>query len=93
VLRLAERIVRESGYEGNADKTQVRRRHQRQEVTGLVVNEGIHLPRETRRWLRAVEHRLRTDGACSLSEAELDGWLALASMVHRQGEGAGVPGA
>ncbi|MGI5820381.1 MAG: reverse transcriptase family protein [Armatimonadota bacterium] len=91
VLRLAGRIVSDSGYEVNADKTQVRRRHQRQEVTGLVVNERIHLPRETRRWLRAVEHRLRIGGECSLSDAELDGWLALTSMVHTQGEGAGVP--
>lgn len=87
VLRLAGQIVGECGYEVNEDKTQVRRRHQRQEVTGLVVNEGIRLPRETRRWLRAVEHRMRTSGECSLTEAELDGWLALTAMVHDQGGG------
>jgi hypothetical protein len=60
-------------------------------VTGLVVNERIHLPRETRRWLRAVEHRLRTGGQCSLSEAELDGWLALTRMVHEQARDAVEP--
>lgn len=92
VIRVVRKVVRESGYRLNDDKLTVRRRHQRQEVTGLVVNERIHLPRETRRWLRAVEHRLRTTGSCSLTDAELDGWLALTSMVHEQGEGAGVPG-
>ncbi len=90
-VRAARAIVEDEGYELHADKLSVRRRHQRQEVTGLVVNERIHLPRETRRWLRAVEHRLRTTGECSLSDAELEGWLALAAMVHTQGEGAGVP--
>jgi retron-type reverse transcriptase len=91
LIRTASETIREQGYEPRSDKLTVRRRHQRQEVTGLVVNERIHLPRETRRWLRAVEHRLRTTGDCSLTEAELDGWLALTSMVHEQGEGAGVP--
>ncbi|MBD3293780.1 MAG: hypothetical protein GF393_12725 [Armatimonadia bacterium] len=91
LIRTACEIIRDEDYEPHADKLTVRRRHQRQEVTGLVVNERIHLPRETRRWLRAVEHRLRTTGSCSLTEAELDGWLALTSMVHEQGEGVGVP--
>ncbi|MFW6156680.1 MAG: reverse transcriptase family protein, partial [Armatimonadota bacterium] len=91
-IRAARAIVEDEGYELHPDKLSVRRRHQRQEVTGLVVNERIHLPRETRRWLRAVEHRLRTTGECSLTEAELDGWLALTSMVHEQGGGVGIPG-
>jgi len=90
-IRAARAIVEDEGYQLHPEKVSVRRRHQRQEVTGLVVNERIHLPRETRRWLRAVEHRLRTTGQCSLTEAELSGWLALTSMVHEQGEGAGVP--
>lgn len=91
LVRATRTILEDEGYELHPDKVSVRRRHQRQEVTGLVVNERIHLPRETRRWLRAVEHRLRTQGECSLTETELDGWLALAAMVHRQGQGTGVP--
>ena len=93
VTRVARSIVRDFGYEVNERKGGVRRRHQRQQVTGLVVNEGIALPRETRRWLRAVEHHLRTRGSCSLAEDELQGWLAYVSMVHRQGAGAGIPDA
>lgn len=92
LVRVAGLIVTEEGYEPHPEKLTVRRRHQRQEVTGLVVNERIHLPRETRRWLRAVEHRVRTGGECSLTDAELAGWQALASMVDTQGAGAGVPG-
>jgi len=62
-------------------------------VEELRANEGIRLPRQTRRWLRAVEHRLRTRGSCSLAPDELQGWLAYVSMVHRQGKGAGIPDA
>ena len=55
-------------------KLRIRRRHQRQLVTGLVVNEGVRLPRRTRRWLRAVEHRMAGGGNATLSPAQLAGW-------------------
>ena len=54
------RVVEEEGYRlHRRKKLSVRRRHHRQTVTGLVVNERVNLPRPTRRWLRAVEHRTR----------------------------------
>ena len=53
------RIVGEAGYQiHRRKKMSVRRRHHRQLVTGLVVNEKVNLPRETRRRLRAVAHRM-----------------------------------
>ena len=45
-------------------------------MTGLVFNDRPDLPRETRRWLRAVEHRLRTTGRATLAPAQLAGWKA-----------------
>jgi len=62
----------------------IRRRHQRQLVAGLVVNDGVGLPRETRRRLRAVKHRLATDGRASLTEGQLAGWKALQHMIETQ---------
>lgn len=67
-------------------KFHIRRRHQRQLVTGLVVNEKPTLPRETRRWLRAVEHRLATGRDTSLTEVQLEGWKALRYMIESQSE-------
>jgi len=100
--RFVRRVVEQEGYRLHRRKKQsVRRRHQRQIVTGLVVNDGVNLPREVRRWLRAVEHRSETGSILSLSDyqpfdrpsrkpptltpEELEGWLALRSMVDRQG--------
>jgi hypothetical protein len=79
-------------------KLSVRRRHDRQMVTGLVVNHRVNLPRRVRRWLRAVEYRSRTARPASLDSHEplsarkkptltpqqLDGWRALQAMIARQ---------
>jgi hypothetical protein len=87
VIQAARRIARTQGYQLNGRKSVVLRRHQQQRVTGLVVNERVALSRQTRRWLRAVEHRARTGKQPSLSEAQLQGWRALRRMVERGGEG------
>ncbi len=52
------RVMAEAGYRiHRRKKMSIRRRHHRQLVTGLVVNEKVNLPRETRRRLRAAVHR------------------------------------
>lgn len=67
-------------------KLSVRRRHQRQEVTGLIVNgDRPRLPRETRRWLRAVRHRVATRGYGTLTAEQLTGWESLERMIELSG--------
>ena len=95
------RVVEEEGYRlHRRKKLSVRRRHHRQTVTGLVVNDRVNLPRSTRRWLRAVEHRTRLaqpgqpttsrppgspfPKRPTLTPAQLEGWRALRSMIDRQ---------
>lgn len=98
VQRFVRRVVREEGYQlHRGKKMNIRRRHDRQEVTGLVVNERVNLPRETRRWLRAVEHRARLAKQSpldnreqfgygsrkqpTLTPSQLDGWRAYQAMI------------
>lgn len=80
-------IAYEYGYRIHSRrKLHVRRSNHRQLVTGLVVNDGTpRLPREVRRRLRAIEHRMATTGRASLSPAQLEGWRALRRMVEGQG--------
>lgn len=67
-------------------KVEVRRRYERQAITGLVVNGGLpRLDRERRRWLRAVEHRRYSGGLPTIDDAALRGWQALEAMVEAQG--------
>ncbi|MHC4407427.1 MAG: reverse transcriptase family protein [Planctomycetota bacterium] len=91
MVQSVTRIARANGYETHKRrKLSIRRRHMRQMVTGLVVNERVRLPRETRRWLRAVRHRLRTKGHATLDRRQIQGWTALEAMVERQGNGTQV---
>jgi RNA-directed DNA polymerase len=100
--RFVRRVVETQGYRlHHRKKLSIRRRHHRQTVTGLVVNQRVNLPRGVRRWLRAVEHRTQSqpgvwsssapvpDGRRhkrpTLSVAQLEGWRALQAMISRQG--------
>ncbi len=85
LTRAVKLILKDEGYALHLRKKfHIRRRHDAQVVTGLVVNETVNLPRRTRRWLRAVEHRLATGRAATLTAAQAAGWRALAGMIARQ---------
>ncbi len=102
--RFIRRVAKETGYQlHHRKKRSIRRRHQCQMVTGLVVNDRVNLPRKTRRWLRAVEYRTATQSSFSshpdqpldyrphkrptLTLAQLEGWRAYQAMVDRQADG------
>lgn len=85
---LVDQIVRSVGYRLAGEKTKRMGRHQCQKVTGLVVNEGVRLPREQRRRLRAIRREIETKGIESAlarggfdSFCELNGHLAFERMV------------
>jgi uncharacterized protein (TIGR03067 family) len=85
LIRLVRRVVGQEGYWlHGAKKLRIRRRHQRQCVTGLVVNEGVHLPRAVRRRLRAAEHHLRMGRPATLTTEQLAGWRAYEHMIAAQ---------
>jgi len=85
VISAVKVIAELEGYQLHTKKKlRIARRHDRQIVTGLVVNEKVNLPRATRRRLRAIEHNLRAGKPTSISEAQLAGWKALRSMIATQ---------
>ncbi len=88
LLALASRIIAAVGFTINAEKTAVLRPHQRQVVTGVVVNETPHLSREDRRRFRAILHRCETQGVAVVTQqmgkdarAYASGYLAFLHMV------------
>lgn len=85
IIVAAKSILADEGYRLHTrKKLRIARRHQRQLVTGLVVNHTPNLPRTTRRRLRAIEHHLRTGRSATLSQQQLEGWKALQSMIVGQ---------
>lgn len=75
-------VVRSKGYRVHSlRKRRVRRQHQRQVVTGLVVNVRPQLSREQRRWLRAVGHHLASNLPATLTPDQYQGWLSYRNAV------------
>ncbi|MBT6489393.1 MAG: RNA-directed DNA polymerase, partial [Deltaproteobacteria bacterium] len=60
-----EEIIREEGFQINPDKTRVMYPHERQMVTGVVVNDGININRRYYRSLRALLHNWKKYGISS----------------------------
>jgi retron-type reverse transcriptase len=85
LIRIVKLAVADCGYAlHQRRKLRICRRHQRQTVTGLVVNDRVNLPRRVRRRLRAIEHHLRTGRDATLNEVQIAGWHALRSMITQQ---------
>jgi retron-type reverse transcriptase len=66
LLPFFREVIRSEGYRVNEAKTRVMRSGTAQEVTGLVTNLRAGLKRHHRRLLRAMVHRLRTQGPSTL---------------------------
>jgi RNA-directed DNA polymerase len=90
---LTQKIVEDEGYRLHTKKKlRIMRRHDRQVVTGLVVNQRVQLPRARRRWLRSVAHHQATGKPATLNEAQLHGWRMLEQMIQTQTGWAAKPG-
>jgi hypothetical protein len=76
------KIVREEGFEINAEKTRLMRPSGRQAVTGVIVNKDMGLSRAARRKLRAALHHQRLGKLDADSAARLDGKLAYLHMLN-----------
>lgn len=54
IIRFVRTVAADEGYTLNESKTRLMERHQRQEVTGIVVNSKLQAPRDQRREFRKV---------------------------------------
>ena len=62
VMSRVRAIVREEGFTINEAKGRVQRAARRQQVTGIVVNDKVSVPREDLRRIRAILHRAKSGG-------------------------------
>ena len=65
-----DQICQAEGFTENAKKRRVLRRKTQQRVTGVVVNQGLTVPREVRRRLRALLHRCKREGLDAVAAAQ-----------------------
>ncbi|MCU0547120.1 MAG: reverse transcriptase family protein [Oscillatoriaceae cyanobacterium Prado104] len=62
LLRRAESIVLHEGFAINEQKTRILRKHQQQEVTGIVVNEKLSISQKELKRFRATLFQIEKDG-------------------------------
>jgi retron-type reverse transcriptase len=65
-----DQVCQQEGFTLNQEKFCVIRDSQRQMVTGIVVNEAVHVPRTLRREVRAILHNCEKNGI----ESEAERW-------------------
>ncbi len=73
--------LRPIGLKLNRAKQKLRRQGQRQWVTGLVVNDAVHVPREQIRALRQAVHRFE-HSYTRRNREELAHWLGVADFIY-----------
>ena len=61
-------LLARSGFRINHQKTRLQYNKNRQTVTGLVVNKRINVPREYRKTIRSMVHKLVTTGSFSIPQ-------------------------
>jgi retron-type reverse transcriptase len=62
LLRRVRFVIEKEGFKVHPEKTRVLRRGSRQEVTGLVVNRRVNVPRDALRRFRATLYQIERDG-------------------------------
>lgn len=65
IIKNIERIVNRYGFRINHSKTRVRKQNQRQEVTGIVVNDKMQISRNIRRRIRSDAYYIKKFGYVS----------------------------
>lgn len=65
MIKFVERVLDDENLKINEKKIRVRKPHQRQEVTGIVVNQKLQAPRELRRKLRQEVYYIEKYGLAS----------------------------
>lgn len=70
LIKNVERIANREGFRINEEKTRTRYKNQRQEVTGIVVNEKMQISRNVRRKIRSDVYYIRKYGLESHMEHE-----------------------
>lgn len=81
-------ILFQEGFTENAKKRRILRPHNQQRITGIVVNEKVHIPREERRKFKAILHNCEKHGIKSQAKDRTDftsyllGYASFAHMVQ-----------
>ena len=62
ILKYSGKIIRQENFTLHPDKLRIMKRNQRQEVTGIVVNEKVNIEKKSLKRFRALLHQIEKEG-------------------------------
>lgn len=91
ILKYSRKIVKDESFVLHPDKLRIMKRHQRQEVTGVVVNEKTNVNKKSLKRFRALLHHIEKDGIQGKSWnggsnvlAEIDGFANFIYQINKE---------
>jgi len=91
ILKYSKKIVKDENFNLHPDKLRVMKRNQRQEVTGVVVNEKLNINRKSLKRFRTLLYQIERDGIAGKSWngkanvlAEIDGYSHFIYQVDKE---------
>lgn len=86
IVDIVTQLVEAAGFRVGCEKTRIMGQNRRQIVTGLVVNDGVRIPKPLRKKWRATLHRIRTQGMRAAEPSDptaLQGYGAYFAIAER----------
>ena len=90
ILKYSRKIVKDENFVLHPDKLSIMKRHQRQEVTGVIVNEKPNLNKKSLKRFRALLYQIEKDGLQGKSWnggsnvlAEIDGFANFIYQIDK----------
>jgi retron-type reverse transcriptase len=91
ILKYSRKIVEDENFVLHPDKLRIMKRHQRQEVTGVVVNEKPNVNKKSLKRFRALLYQIEKDGIQGKSWngganvlAEIDGYANFVYQINKE---------
>lgn len=91
ILKYSKKIVRDENFTLHSDKLRVMKQHQRQEVTGVVVNEKPNINKTSLKRFRALIYQIEKDGIKGKTWnggqnvlAEIDGYANFIYQINKE---------
>ena len=86
LLNHLDQIIQDEGFTVNMEKVRLQLKNNRQEVTGLTVNEKVNVPRKYLREVRAMLHNWETLGYEAAQQKFLSSYTTRISVKKKKGQ-------
>jgi len=82
IIKIVKFYLDKLKLELNYDKTKVMKKHKRQSICNITVNEKVNINRKYYKWLRAIKHHFDNNKGTTITKEQYLGHLAFVQMIN-----------